>query len=99
MRQDSIAISTEHHFVRHGQGEYGRGEIHTNTIEGFFCIFKRRMKGVYQHASRKHLLRYIAEFDFRCNQRAANDVDEQRRADALLAGVVGKRLLYPDPFV
>ena len=54
-----------HDFVRHQQGEYGRGEIHTNTIEGFYSIFKRGMKGVYQHCSKEHLHRYMAEFDFR----------------------------------
>jgi len=86
----------EHHFVRHGQGEYGRGPIHTNTIEGFFSIFKRGMKGVYQHASKKHLPRYVAEFDFRYNLRAATGVDDAARADALVAGIVGKRLTYRD---
>lgn len=86
----------EHHFVRHGQGEYGRGEIHTNTIEGFFSIFKRGMKGVYQHASKKHLHRYVAEFDFRYNLRDATGVDDIARSDELLAGIVGKRLTYRD---
>lgn len=83
-----------HEFVRHGQGEYGRGKIHTNTIEGFFSIFKRGMKGVYQHCSRQHLNRYLAEFDFRYNQRAAKGVNDKQRADNLLKGVVGKRLTY-----
>ncbi len=83
----------EHHFVRHGVGEYGRGETHTNTIEGFFSIFKRGMKGTYQHCSPKHLPRYLAEFDFRYNLRSVGDPE---RADEALAGVVGKRLTYRD---
>lgn len=82
-----------HDFVRHGQGEYGRGEVTTNTIEGFFSIFKRGMKGVYQHCSERHLHRYLAEFDFRYSLRAISDPE---RADAALAGVVGKRLTYRD---
>jgi len=80
-----------HDFVRHGQGEYGRGEIHTNTIEGYFSIFKRGMKGVYQHCGEKHLHRYLAEFDFRYNRRHVTDSE---RADLALGGAVGKRLTY-----
>lgn len=83
-----------HNVVRHTIGEYGRGEIHTNTIEGFFSIFKRGMKGVYQHCSGEHLHRYLAEFDFRYSHRAANGVDDQQRADNILKGVIGKRLTY-----
>ena len=81
----------QHDFVRHGQGEYGRGIIHTNTIEGYFSIFKRGMKGVYQHCAKKHLHRYLAEFDFRYNARTVSDVE--RRDDALRA-IEGKRLTY-----
>ncbi len=58
-------------FVNHGIGEYARGDANTNTIEGYFSIFKRGMKGIYQHGSEKHLNRYLAEFDFRYNDRAA----------------------------
>lgn len=83
-----------HDFVRHGQGEYGRGEIHTNTIEGFFSIFKRGMKGVYQHCSKEHLHRYMAEFDFRYSNRAAKEISDALRADIALTGIVGKRLTY-----
>jgi len=86
----------EHDFVRHGQGEYGRGEVTTNTIEGFFSIFKRGMKGVYQHCSEKHLHRYLAEFDFRYNNRIALDVNDNERLDAMLSGIIGKRLTYRD---
>jgi hypothetical protein len=53
-----------HQYVNHGAGEYGCGEVHTNTIEGYYSIFKRGMKGIYQHCSEKHLHRYVAEFDF-----------------------------------
>ncbi len=70
----------EHDFVRHGAGEYGRGEVHTNTIEGYFSVFKRGMKGVYQHCGKRHLHRYVAEFEFRYNNRIANGVDDMARA-------------------
>lgn len=87
----------QHGIVRHGQDEYVSPEdrtIHTNTIEGYFSIFKRGMKGVYQHASKKHLHRYLAEFDFRYSNRVALGVDDQQRAQRALQGVVGKRLTY-----
>src|SRR5215203_5007571 len=84
----------EHGFVRHGQGEYGRGDIHTNTIEGAFSIFKRGMKGVYQHCGKQHLHRYLAEFDFRYNNRVALGCDDPMRADRALTGIKGKRLTY-----
>lgn len=86
----------EHDFVRHGQGEYGRGEVHTNTIEGAFSVFKRGMKGVYQHCGKQHLHRYLAEFDFRYNQRVALGVDDPARAERALRGIVSKRLTYRD---
>lgn len=85
-----------HGIVRHNKGEYGRGDIHTNTIEGFFSIFKRGMKGVYQHCSKRHLHRYLSEFDFRYSARAALGIDDQERAERALRGIVGKRLTYRD---
>lgn len=85
-----------HGIVRHGIGEYGRGAIHTNTIEGYFSIFKRGMKGVYQHCAKKHLHRYLAEFEFRYNERKVSDSE---RAAVALAGIVGKRLTYRDSSV
>jgi len=88
-----------HDFVSHGAGEYVNREdttIHTNTIEGYFSIFKRGMKGVYQHCGKQHLHRYVAEFEFRYNNRIANGVDDAGRARIALGGVVGKRLLYRD---
>ena len=80
--------------MRHGEGQYGRGEFHTNTIEGCFSIFKRGMKGVYQHCGKKHLHRYVAEFEFRYNHRIANGVDDSGRNVRALSGIVGKRLTY-----
>ena len=84
----------EHQAIEHGKGEYVRGEVHTNTVEGFFSIFKRGMKGVYQHCGEKHLHRYLAEFDFRYNNRVRFGIDDVQRADIALLGVVGKRLTY-----
>ena len=68
--------------------------VHTNTVEGYFSIFKRGMKGVYQHCGHNHLNRYVAEFDFRYNNRKANGIGDFERAEILLRGVVGKRLTY-----
>ena len=84
----------EHDFVRHSAEEYARGNIHTNTIEGYFSIFKRGMKGVYQHCAKKHLHRYMAEFDFRYSNRKALGIEDSKRADIALRGIVGKRLTY-----
>ena len=87
----------DHAFTRHGHGEYVSASdrtVHTNTIEGFFSVFKRGMKGVYQHCGHNHLNRYMAEFDFRYNNRVALGVNDHQRAERLLAGVVGKRLTY-----
>jgi transposase-like protein len=83
-----------HGRVNHGAGEYGRGAIHTNTVEGYYSIFKRGMRGVYQFCSEKHLHRYVAEFDFRYSNRAALDCNDSDRADRLLKGIIGKRLTY-----
>jgi transposase-like protein len=86
-----------HNIVRHMHGEYvsrDNRNVHTNTIEGFFSIFKRGMKGVYQHCAHNHLHRYLAEFDFRYNNRVANGVNDEQRAELLLKGVMGKRLTY-----
>ena len=83
-----------HDSVSHARGEYVRGEIYTNTVEGFFSIFKRGMRGVYQHCAKHHLHRYLAEFDFRYSNRQALGYNDADRADELLRGVVGKRLTY-----
>ena len=86
-----------HEVVRHSLGEYGRGPFHTNTVEGYFSVFKRGMKGVYQHCSKRHMHRYLAEFDFRHSNRSAIGVEDQVRAGLALAGIKGKRLTYRDP--
>lgn len=83
-----------HERVDHSIGEYARDGIYTNTLEGYFSIFKRGMRGVYQHCSEKHLNRYIAEFDFRYNARKVTD---DARANHAMTGIVGKRLLYKEP--
>ena len=87
----------DHGRVNHSRGEYVSQQdatIHTNTVEGFYSVFKRGMKGVYQHCSSKHLHRYVAEFDFRYSNRIAVGVDDTARAEIALQGVVGKRLTY-----
>jgi len=86
----------KHQTVNHSIGEYVRGDVHTNTIEGYFSILKRGITGVYHHVSEQHLKRYLAEFDFRYNNRAALGVSDEMRADHLVAGIVGKRLIYRD---
>lgn len=86
-----------HGVVHHANKEYvnnGDATLHTNTIEGFFSIFKRGMKDVYQHCAHNHLHRYVAEFDFRYNNRKALGVEDSERADKLLRGAKGKRLTY-----
>jgi ISXO2-like transposase domain len=81
----------------HSHEEYVRGDVHTNTIEGFFSIFKRGMKGIYQHCSEKHLYRYLVEFDHRYNTRAKLGFTDTMRADKALAGIKGRRLYYRRP--
>ena len=68
--------------------------VTTNTVEGFFSIFKRGMRGIYQHCSDQHLHRYLAEFDFRYSNRIALGMDDHARTDTALRGIVGKRLTY-----
>lgn len=93
------------HFADHGTTRHSTGEyvnladrtIHSNTVEGYFSIFKRGMRGVYQHCAEQHLHRYLAEFDFRYSHRIANGVDDSQRSRLALAGIVGKRLTYARP--
>jgi transposase-like protein len=85
-----------HEYVSHSDGEYVRGEVHTNTAENYFSILKRGIDGTYHHISEAHLPRYLAEFDFRYNNRANLGVDDAERTRRALAGVVGKRLTYAD---
>lgn len=89
-----LAGFASHETVNHFQEEYVRGEVYTNTLEGYFSLFKRGMKGVYQHCREKHLHRYLAEFDFRYNNRVALGVNDEARAARAVAGIVGKRLTY-----
>lgn len=92
---------SRHDTVNHQEDEYVRrdGEtvITTNTIESYFSVFKRGMGGTYQHCAEKHLHRYLAEFDFRHNNRTALGVNDAERADQLAKGIVGKRLTYRRP--
>jgi hypothetical protein len=86
----------KHQTVNHSIGEYVRGDVHTNTIEGYFSILKRGIIGTYHHVSPQHLKRYLAEFDFRYNERMALGVSDEARATKALSGIVGKRLTYRD---
>ena len=92
-----ISIGKEfssHQTVNHSIEEYVRGTVHTNTIEGFFSIFKRGMKGVYQHCAEHHLQRYLAEFDFRYSYRVKLGYSDTDRAEIALKSIQGKRLTY-----
>ena len=86
-----------HDTVNHSAKEYVRGTVHTNTIEGYFSIFKRGMKGVYQHCGEQHLHRYLAEFDFRYNRRISVGYNDTMRGEDALKGIAGKRLTYHRP--
>jgi len=83
-----------HETVDHGKFEYVRGDVTTNTVESYFSLFKRGMRGVYQHCAEKHLHRYLAEFDFRYNTRKISDTE---RTIAAIKGGEGKRLTYHQP--
>lgn len=88
-------VFASHGTTTHSAGEYVRaGGIHSNTIESYFSVFKRGMRGVYQHCDEKHLHRYLAEFDFRHNNRIALGIGDVSRAASVLSGAVGKRLTY-----
>jgi transposase-like protein len=84
----------KHEFVDHSKYEWVRGDVSTNTLEGFFSVLKRGLVGVYQHVDSKHLDRYLAEFDFRQNTRAKLGVDDEQRAEMAVRGFAGKRLTY-----
>jgi hypothetical protein len=83
-----------HESVDHSKFEWARGDVHTNTLEGFFSIFKRGLVGVYQHMDKKHLDRYCAEFDFRMNTREKLGISDAQRTGMAVAGARGKRLQY-----
>jgi transposase-like protein len=83
-----------HGSIKHSADEYVRGNIHTNTVEGYFSILKRGIFGVYQHVSEAHLKRYLSEFDFRYSNREKLGVNDVMRAEIVLKGAKGKRLTY-----
>jgi transposase-like protein len=97
--RDQLRGFASHDRVDHSKKEYARYEegrpvIHTNTVEGYFSVFKRGMRGTYQHCTEKHLHRYLAEFDFRYNNRKALGVTDEVRATKMVVGAKGKRLTY-----
>lgn len=83
-----------HGSVNHGIGEYVRGDIHSNTVENYFSIMKRGINGIYHHVSQQHLKRYLAEYDFRYNQREGLGFTDAMRMEKFVQGIVGKRLTY-----
>ena len=97
----SAGAMRKHSKVNHLVKEYVRREngelITTNSVEGYFSILKRGINGVYHHCGKQHLHRYLAEFDFRYNNRIGKGIDDIARADKALRGIVGKRLTYTTP--
>ena len=91
---DVYAYVSGHEAINHSAGEYVRGSVTTNSVEGYFSVFKRGMKGIYQHCSEKHLHRYLSEYDFRYNNRSKLGVNDEARTDNAIRGIVGKRLKY-----
>ena len=88
------AFIADHSVVKHTAGEYLRGTAHTNSVEGLFGVFKRGMKGTYQHCGEQHLHRYLSEFEFRYNNRDKLGCDDNARTEKLLKATEGKRLTY-----
>lgn len=86
-----------HEMVDHGIGEYVRGEAHSNTVESYFATFKRGIVGTYHNVSEAHLKRYLAEFDFRYNERSALGIEDSERTTRAIRGAEGKRLTYRQP--
>ena len=83
-----------HEMVDHGALEYVRGDAHSNTVESVFALLKRGIIGTYHNVSEAHLKRYLAEFDFRYNQRTALGVNDEMRTEKAMKGIVGKRITY-----
>lgn len=94
---DAAGLFASHETVKHSRKEYVRGDVHTNSAEGYFSIFKRGMRGNYQHCKEKHLHRYLAEFDFRYNHRVRLGYNDGERAAIAVKGIEGKRLTYRQP--
>jgi len=90
-------LTMKHDTVAHSTGEYGRGQVHTNTVEGFFSLLKRGINGTFHHVSKGHLHRYVSEFEFRYNNRIALGVDDEQRAVNIVRGAEGKRLTFKQP--
>jgi hypothetical protein len=88
----------QHEFVDHSKFEWVRGDVHTNTLENVFSIFKRGLTGIYQHCESQHLHRYLAEFDFRYNNRAKLGINDAERTASAMRGIGGKRLTYKGPY-
>jgi len=82
-----------HDIIRHNEKQYVNGDVHTNTVEGYFSLLKRGIIGVYHHVGSNHLHRYLSEFDMRYNKRKVSDTE---RTIAALVGIGGKRLTYRD---
>jgi len=100
--ESRLYFGAEEHFaahetVKHSIGEYVRDDVHTNSAEGYFSIFKRGMRGIYQHCSEKHLHRYLAEYDFRYNHRVKLGYNDGERAALAVKSAAGKRLTYRQP--
>jgi transposase-like protein len=89
-----MPTKAQHESVDHSKYEFARGDVHTNTLEGFFSIFKRGLVGVYQHMDKKHLDRYLTEFDFRMNTRVKLGINDLQRTAIAVEGFAGKRLTY-----
>src|SRR5580693_5631775 len=89
-----IGQAEKHESVDHSKFEWSRGDVHTNNLENFFSIFKRGLVGTYQHMDKKHLDRYLAEFDFRRNTRAKLGISDTQRTAIAMKGIEGKRLTY-----
>jgi transposase-like protein len=88
---------TRHFAVNHSIEEYVRGDAHVNSAENYFSILKRGINGIYHHVSHEHLAMYLAEFDFRYNNRTGLGVNDTERAAKILRGARGKRLTYRRP--
>lgn len=84
----------QHETVKHSAREYVRGDVHTNSAEGFFGLFKRGMAGIYHHCGEQHLQRYLDEFSFRYSNRSKLGIEDAERAALAAKGTDGKRLTY-----
>jgi hypothetical protein len=99
MTDESVTYKKlDEHFAKHDAVDHSREEwgytdrrtgvkINTNTVEGYYSVFKRGMKGVYQHCAEKHLHRYVSEFDFRYSHRSTLGIDDAERVSKIAAGI------------